>query len=226
MNCTATTTPAPAARSCCRSWCSPRWAPSSRRQTATRGAAFAVAAAVLFAILAVLWLLAARGDRPEYRRTSRLFVTGTAACAALLAGTALLPASCPRARLGPARRRLPGRIRRRDPHRRPGPGGRAGRHRLAHRPVRGAYHHRARRDPHRRRRRAGQQAGQRAHPQRRPDRRRGRLRRLVDLLRLRRTTTGPGRGNGGAALDARPPAADRRYRRHGRRDGQPRRPRP
>ena len=58
-----------------------------------RGAAFAVAAAVLFAVLAVLWLLAARGDRPEYRRASRLFVTGTAACAVLLAGTALLPAS-------------------------------------------------------------------------------------------------------------------------------------
>jgi low temperature requirement protein LtrA len=57
-----------------------------------RGAAFAVATAVLFAILAVLWLLAARGDRPEYRRPSRLFVTGTAACAALLAGTAFLPA--------------------------------------------------------------------------------------------------------------------------------------
>jgi low temperature requirement protein LtrA len=58
-----------------------------------RGAAFAVAAAVLFAVLAVLWLLAARGDRPEYRRSSRLFVAGTAACAVLLAGTALLPAS-------------------------------------------------------------------------------------------------------------------------------------
>ena len=57
-----------------------------------RGAAFAVAAGVLFAILTVLWLLAARGDRPEYRRPSRLFVTGTAACAILLAGTALLPA--------------------------------------------------------------------------------------------------------------------------------------
>jgi len=57
-----------------------------------RGAAFAVAAAVLFAVLAVLWLLAARGDRPEYRRASRLFVAGTAACAVLLAGTALLPA--------------------------------------------------------------------------------------------------------------------------------------
>ena len=57
-----------------------------------RGAAFAVAAAVLFAVLAVLWLLAARGDRPEYRRASRLFVAGTAACAVLLDGTALLPA--------------------------------------------------------------------------------------------------------------------------------------
>ena len=58
-----------------------------------RGAAFAIAAAVLFAVLAVLWLLAARGDRPEYRRASRLFVAGTAACAVLLAATALLPAS-------------------------------------------------------------------------------------------------------------------------------------
>ncbi|HUD39255.1 MAG TPA: low temperature requirement protein A [Streptosporangiaceae bacterium] len=57
-----------------------------------RGAAFAFASAVLFAVLAVLWLLAARGDRPEYRRASRLFVAGTAACAVLLAGTALLPA--------------------------------------------------------------------------------------------------------------------------------------
>jgi low temperature requirement protein LtrA len=57
-----------------------------------RGAAFAVAAAVLFAVLTVLWLLAARGDRPEYRRASRLFVVGTAACAVLLAASALLPA--------------------------------------------------------------------------------------------------------------------------------------
>jgi low temperature requirement protein LtrA len=58
-----------------------------------RGAAFAVAAAVLFAVLAILWLLAARGDSPEYRLPSRLFVTGTAAFAVLLAGTAFLPAS-------------------------------------------------------------------------------------------------------------------------------------
>jgi low temperature requirement protein LtrA len=58
-----------------------------------RGAAFAVAAAVLFAVLAVLWLLAARGDRPEYRRPSRLFVAGTVAAAVLLAGTAVAPAS-------------------------------------------------------------------------------------------------------------------------------------
>src|SRR5258708_24726601 len=59
----------------------------------SRGGAFAVAAAVLFAILTVLWLLASRGDRPEYRRSSWTFVAGTAACALLLAGTALLPAS-------------------------------------------------------------------------------------------------------------------------------------
>lgn len=59
----------------------------------TRGAAFAVASAALFAILALLWLLAARGDRDEYRRPSQLFVAGTAACAVLLACTALLPAS-------------------------------------------------------------------------------------------------------------------------------------
>jgi low temperature requirement protein LtrA len=58
-----------------------------------RGAAFAIAGGVLFAMLAVLWLLASRGDRPEYRRPSRLFVIGTAACAVALAGTALLPAS-------------------------------------------------------------------------------------------------------------------------------------
>jgi low temperature requirement protein LtrA len=57
-----------------------------------RGAAFAIAAAVLFAVLTVLWLLASRGDRPQYRRPSRLFVAGTAACAVLLAGTVLLPA--------------------------------------------------------------------------------------------------------------------------------------
>ena len=57
-----------------------------------RGAAFAVAAAALFAVLAGLWLLASRGDRPEYRRASRQYVTGTAACALLLASTALLPA--------------------------------------------------------------------------------------------------------------------------------------
>jgi low temperature requirement protein LtrA len=58
-----------------------------------RGAAFAIAAGVLFAVLTMLWLFAARGDRPEYRRVSRIFVGGTAACAVLLVGTALLPAS-------------------------------------------------------------------------------------------------------------------------------------
>lgn len=57
-----------------------------------RGAAFAGAASALFAVLAVLWLLAARNDRPEYRRASRLFIIGTGVCALALAGTAFLPA--------------------------------------------------------------------------------------------------------------------------------------
>jgi low temperature requirement protein LtrA len=57
-----------------------------------RGAAFAVATAVLFAILAGLWLRAGRGDRPEYRRSTRLYVAGTVAFAVLMACTALLPA--------------------------------------------------------------------------------------------------------------------------------------
>ena len=60
------------------------------------GAAFAVDAAILFAVLAVLWRLAAHGDRPEYRRSSRLFVAGTAACAVVLAASAFL---APQARL-------------------------------------------------------------------------------------------------------------------------------
>ena len=58
-----------------------------------RGAAFAISAGVLFTILTVLWLLAARGDSPQYRQPSRLFVAGTAACAVLLFGTAFLSAS-------------------------------------------------------------------------------------------------------------------------------------
>ena len=57
-----------------------------------RGVAFAVDAGVLFAVLALLWLLAARGDTPEYRRPSMLFVTGTAVCAVVLAASAALPA--------------------------------------------------------------------------------------------------------------------------------------
>jgi len=57
-----------------------------------RGAAFAVSAGSLFAVLAVLWLLASRGDRPEYRRSSRLFVAGTVFCAVVLGASALLPA--------------------------------------------------------------------------------------------------------------------------------------
>src|SRR5260370_4267597 len=56
-----------------------------------RGAAFAVATAVPFAVLAVLWLLAARGDSPEYRPPSRPFVTGTAASPGLLGAPRLPP---------------------------------------------------------------------------------------------------------------------------------------
>jgi low temperature requirement protein LtrA len=56
-----------------------------------RGAAFAVTAAILFAVLAALWLLASRGDRPEYRHASRRFVAGTASCAVILGASAFLP---------------------------------------------------------------------------------------------------------------------------------------
>jgi low temperature requirement protein LtrA len=57
-----------------------------------RGGAFAVANAVVFALLALLWFLAARRDQPEYRRPSRLFVIGTALCAVVLAASIVLPA--------------------------------------------------------------------------------------------------------------------------------------
>ncbi|MGW0830312.1 low temperature requirement protein A [Streptomyces prunicolor] len=59
---------------------------------AERGTAFAVDAGVLFAVLALLWLLASRGDTPEFRRPSMLYVAGTAACAVVLAASAALPA--------------------------------------------------------------------------------------------------------------------------------------
>src|SRR4029077_8428283 len=52
-----------------------------------RGGAFSATPRGGFAVLAVLWLLAARGDSPEFRRPSRLFVTGTAACAVVLAAS-------------------------------------------------------------------------------------------------------------------------------------------
>jgi low temperature requirement protein LtrA len=53
---------------------------------------FAFAAAVLFLLLAFIWFLAARGDRPEYRGSSRLAVVGTAVCGTALAASAFLPA--------------------------------------------------------------------------------------------------------------------------------------
>jgi low temperature requirement protein LtrA len=57
-----------------------------------RGVAFAVSAGVLFFLLTLIWFLAARGDRPEYRHTSRVAVGGTALYAAALALSAFLPA--------------------------------------------------------------------------------------------------------------------------------------
>jgi low temperature requirement protein LtrA len=57
-----------------------------------RGTAFALATSVLFLLLTLIWFLAARGDRPDYRRASRLFVTGTAVFAAVMAASAFLPA--------------------------------------------------------------------------------------------------------------------------------------
>ncbi|MFJ2396726.1 low temperature requirement protein A [Streptomyces sp. NPDC087843] len=55
------------------------------------GAAFAVNAGVMFAVLALLWLFASRGDSPEFRRSSGLYVGGTAVCAVVLAASAVLP---------------------------------------------------------------------------------------------------------------------------------------
>jgi low temperature requirement protein LtrA len=57
-----------------------------------RGAGFAFTASALFLLLALIWFFAARRDRPEYRHSSRLYVVGTAAFAAALAGSAFLPA--------------------------------------------------------------------------------------------------------------------------------------
>ncbi|MEV2214880.1 low temperature requirement protein A [Streptomyces sp. NPDC050997] len=57
-----------------------------------RGVVFAVDAGVLFLVLALLWLLAGRGDSPEFRRPSALFVAGTAVCAVVLAASAFLSA--------------------------------------------------------------------------------------------------------------------------------------
>ncbi|SHN35949.1 low temperature requirement protein A [Actinacidiphila paucisporea] len=56
-----------------------------------QGAAFAITAGILFAVLALLWYLAGRGDTPEFRKSSGLYVAGTATCAAILMASALLP---------------------------------------------------------------------------------------------------------------------------------------
>ncbi|MFC9842738.1 low temperature requirement protein A [Streptomyces sp. NPDC060223] len=54
------------------------------------GRHFAIAAGVLFAVLALLWLLSSRGSTAEFRKPSRLYVTGTAACAVVLVASAFL----------------------------------------------------------------------------------------------------------------------------------------
>ena len=178
-----------------------------------RGAAFAVAAAVLFAVLAVLWLLAARGDRPEYRRPSRLFVAGTAACAVLLAAP---PCSGrrPRVRLGRAGRRLPRRVLRRPAHHRPGRG-------ISSRSVTerfGAFIIIVLGETL-----TGVVTGLSSGP----------VSALTLAVGLAAVVVGfagqrqaPNRTAGQRAVDARPPAAHGRGRRDGRRHGQPRRPRP
>ncbi len=164
-----------------------------------RGVAFALTAGVLFAVLALLWLLAARGDRPEDRRASRLFVTGSFLCAGILVASALLPAGArvltwgllDAAYLAGFAAVVAG----------AGPG------RAAELIGRGQ--------------RTGRWARQSADHRRRIVGRRGRLRRLVDVLRLCRTpltTTGPGRHR---AVDAQPSAADCGGGRHGRGDGEP-----
>lgn len=56
------------------------------------GAHFAIGAGVLFAVLALLWLLSSRGSPAEFRKPGRLYVSGTAACAVVLAASAFLPA--------------------------------------------------------------------------------------------------------------------------------------
>jgi low temperature requirement protein LtrA len=52
-------------------------------------------AAVLFAVLALLWRSAARDDTADFRRSSLMFVAGTVACAAVLAGTIMLSPDAP-----------------------------------------------------------------------------------------------------------------------------------
>ena len=151
-----------------------------------RGAGFAISSGLLFAVLTMLWLLAARGDRAEYRRSSLSFrhrdgcVRHPAGCHRLLGGQLnRIPA------WGVPRRRLPGRIRCCPPEGQPRGGGRPDDHRCAHRTLRPPHHHRARRNPDRCRRRIGKPADRSADDEHRLGRCRRWLRRLVDVLRFR-----------------------------------------
>ncbi|MFI2206041.1 low temperature requirement protein A [Streptomyces sp. NPDC020192] len=56
------------------------------------GVKFAVDAGILFAVLAVIWMLAVRRNPPGWRVPSRLYVTLTAGCAVVLFASAFLPA--------------------------------------------------------------------------------------------------------------------------------------
>jgi low temperature requirement protein LtrA len=56
------------------------------------GRAFALSAAVLFGLLAVLWWWVARGDEPHWRPITRTYITGTTVVAVLLAASSTLTA--------------------------------------------------------------------------------------------------------------------------------------
>ena len=184
-----------------------------------RGAAFAVATAVLFAILAGLWLRAGRGDPPSTAGRARLYVAGTAAFAVLMACTALLPAGA----------RVPA----------------WGLLDAAYLVVFGAVILTASAGASLIVTDAlierfgtltiivlgeiltsvvaglASQPLRRAHPQRRAGRRRGRLRRVVDVLRLHRAAPAQAHAAGHSTVDTQPPAPHGHHRCHGGRSSLP-----
>ena len=85
-----------------------------------RGAAFAVAAAVLFAVLAVLWLLAVARRPPRIPPAEPAVRRRDGGLRRPAGRHRPAAGQRPRAGLGPDRRRLPGRVRGRPRHGRPG----------------------------------------------------------------------------------------------------------